>query len=54
MAVYLSIVLLSKNPVMSDVEIDWKMENSLLRKADLEKTKIKKTGGRLHAANKTT
>jgi len=54
MPVYLSIVLLSKNPAMSEVEIGWKMENSLLRKVDLEKTIIKKTGGRLQAANKTT
>jgi hypothetical protein len=54
MPVYLSIVLLSKNPAMSEVEIGWKMENPFLRKADLEKTIIKKTGGRLQAANKTT
>tara|TARA_B100001079_G_scaffold3340_1_gene2890 strand:+ start:728 stop:847 length:120 start_codon:yes stop_codon:yes gene_type:complete len=39
---------------MSEVGIGWKVENSLLRKADLEKTIIKKTGGRLQAANKTT
>jgi hypothetical protein len=54
MSVYLSIVLLSKNPAMSEVEIGWKMKNPFLRKADLEKTIIKKTGGRLQAANKTT
>lgn len=54
MPVYLSIVLLSKNPAMGEVEIGWEMENSFLRKADLEKTIIKKTGGRLQAANKTT
>jgi len=32
---------------MSEVEIGWEMENSFLRKADLEKTIIKETGGRL-------
>ena len=44
----------SNNPAMSEVGIGWRVENSLLRKAGLEKTIIKKTGGRLQAANKTT
>ena len=53
-SVYLSIVLLSKNPAMSEVGIGWKVENSLLREAGIEKTIIKKMGGRLQVANKTT
>ena len=43
-----------KEPSKYERQIGWKMENSFLRKADLEKTIIKKTGGRLQAANKTT
>jgi hypothetical protein len=54
MTVYLPIVLLSKFPARSEVKIGWKMGNPLLRKAGLEKSIIKKTGGRLQAANKTT
>ncbi|MBT4629509.1 MAG: hypothetical protein HOM71_07875 [Deltaproteobacteria bacterium] len=54
MTVYLPIVLLSKFSARSEVKIGWKMGASLLRKAGLEKTIIKKTGGRLQAANKTT